>query len=489
MRQLAVKIGPEFFSKEKSDYRDWRSAWVREAGQNSTDAGADRIEMTTTVDNSQTVVEFTDNGSGMTEDVVVDKLFALGSSGKNFNGTTGGFGKAKVILLLCHASYELWTNDVHVTGSGADYTLTKTEQPFHGTKLRVTMNGAEKERLDNAFAKFFALSNWKGTAVLNGTVISDRLHKGAYRKDLGWAKVHTNKQGEHTMVVRIGEHDIPMFTRPVSFKGMVVVTLQGKSSDFLTSNRDGLLYEFANQLDQFITEIAVNTKSAFRQKTIKRSRYDGYRLAGWAKAELPVAKEETTTAPEERQQQTVAALVKDFGGKTSSSELVESATQIVQNAANMEFHIKSETDLEVPAYYTPENFSDYARVLVERWASILMEIALITNYTKPFSVGFCFCDDRVAEHDDGVLLINPATIKENKVGNRYLARAWAFTNESNWDLVSVAAHEWVHFMGHHDHSEDYSSALTELMGKLLMHRSRLGKVFCGQGLVKWNKPQ
>jgi hypothetical protein len=173
------------------------------------------------------------------------------------------------------------------------------------------------------------------------------------------------------------------------------------------------------------------------------------------------------------------------GGKLSTEKATAAAIAISQNVTRMEFHIHDRAGMKVPDYYTPDRFSDYARGLVERWASCLIELAILTGKADAFSIGFVFADDCLAECSGGVLLVNPVTITEREGKPRSMARGWTFNNQGNWDLVATAAHEWVHFEGLSLHDENYSSRLTEIMGMVLTHRDRFGKIFCGQGRIKW----
>ena len=93
-----VKIGPEFFIKAKNDYSDWKWALIREFFQNSIDCGSRQISIDITYANGKTTLTISNDGEPMTEQILTEKLLSLGSSGKGFAGTVGGFGKAKELL-------------------------------------------------------------------------------------------------------------------------------------------------------------------------------------------------------------------------------------------------------------------------------------------------------------------------------------------------------------------------------------------------------
>jgi Histidine kinase-, DNA gyrase B-, and HSP90-like ATPase len=475
-----VKIGSSYFRKSLSDYSNWKWAWAREAAQNAIDSGADEISVIVNHDDGKTFVTFTDNGCGMDEHTITEKLFAIGESGKNFEGSVGGFGIAKVVLFCAHEEFLIHTRNLVINGSGGSYEITKVKQPRTGTAITVFFKSDIVSDMTGQIRRFFALSGWRGDLTINGEKFEQRLNLGAARRDLGWCKVHTNKSYENLMVVRLGTQ--PMFIRPVRYKGCVVITLEGASAKFLTSNRDSLSHEYQSQLDEFVNEIATETKSAFREKKQPtRSVYHGYKLAGAVKA-TPVLKAEVVAS-----EKVIAAFVEkgELSAITASREYTEAVKAIAKNVSRMEFHVYDDACMKIPDYYVPENFSDYSRTLAERWASILIEIATLELNSTPFSIGFVFSEDNEGQHENGVLYINPVKITEREGKPRSMSRRWTFNNDGNWNLVSVAAHEWIHFIGNSAHDEDYAGAYTELMGRILANREKFGKIFCGQGKVKW----
>ena len=76
--------------------------WIREALQNSTDAGAENVWIELTDDE----ITFTDDGKGMDSNIINNKLLTLGGSQKDA-GAVGGFGKAKEVLFFCHSEWSI----------------------------------------------------------------------------------------------------------------------------------------------------------------------------------------------------------------------------------------------------------------------------------------------------------------------------------------------------------------------------------------------
>ncbi|MCK5342356.1 MAG: ATP-binding protein, partial [Candidatus Heimdallarchaeota archaeon] len=105
-----IVIGSDYFRKNaRSDYASpLPFVWIREAMQNSIDAGATEIKISTEGNN----ITFTDNGCGMDLDVLTHKLLTLGGTKKE-SGSVGGFGKAKEVLFF---SWDEWFIDTGTDG-------------------------------------------------------------------------------------------------------------------------------------------------------------------------------------------------------------------------------------------------------------------------------------------------------------------------------------------------------------------------------------
>jgi hypothetical protein len=127
-----------FVKTAQRDYHNPLRALIREFLQNSRDAGASEIRFNfTDVDGKiQLVVE--DNGCGMDQDVIVNKLMALGESTKG-DEHTGGFGVAKILLFFAHESYTIETRNLIVQGSGGVYNIQSKDSYTKGVKCTVVL--------------------------------------------------------------------------------------------------------------------------------------------------------------------------------------------------------------------------------------------------------------------------------------------------------------------------------------------------------------
>ncbi len=501
MQNRHVTIGPEFFAKAKNDYECWKWAIVREFMQNSIDCGSSTIAVQIYEEDGNTVMIVENDGRPMSETTLIEKLFALGESGKNFEGeNTGGFGKAKEILYFCHLDYQIVSGKQYVQGSGADYQHKNDASPyFNGTKSRITIEGKHQEALWTEMKRFCRFAQYRGDVLLNGTKLPTCLNKGSRRRDMGFGVVYTNKTHENVMVVRV--NGIPMFTQYVSVDRCVVVELSGKSSDVLTSNRDGLVNPFREELSAFTTEIAVDKRSALKAKQPKYARFAGDRLSHIRvereEVELSVVDLVEPELPEAGNPPIAEGI--DIGdgeevhGPSFQEEPHESQpttgrvaalAEVPQMVATIghEFIIKNETELVVPRYYRPDTgeFSSYSRKLVRMWGRMILELHRMFDFEAEFAVGFIFDSSTEAEYEDGiygkVYYLNPATIVEQASSfSKSFAKRFKLTERDR--LLAIAAHEFVHGLGYSWHDEEYANKLTDVLGKVMKERKRFNWCF------------
>src|SRR5262249_22864611 len=361
----SFKIGREFFAKAKADYADWRWSWVREVCQNGMDCGSTRIEVTIERKRQDTRIAVGNNGYPMTEDILVNKFLTLGGSAKD--GGVGGFGVAKQLIVACHLHWSIRTGTLLAEGEGGDYQLTPGLDPLHGTTTAVLMEGDEVSRLVAMFERFAALAQWKGTLTVNGRPLTTDLRKCSPRREYEWGKVYTNQQFNNLLVVRIGGQ--PMFTRNIGFKGCVLVELTGTSGRRLVASRDRLQYRYADELDELLNELAVDTRSALKHQRAEYKRFQGEKVKAEGKR------------PKAQPGLDVAALVQTLDQPGPCRRPTGSVRSVAVSRENRtvslgpEFICKQCAGMETPAYYLPgDRFSSYAKGLVKAWALTLRNL-------------------------------------------------------------------------------------------------------------------
>lgn len=483
-----IKIGPEFFSKIKRDYANWRWALVREFLQNCFDApGCVNVELTVKDDGTDTTLAVTNDGEPMDRDTLETKLLTLGGSGKNFEGeNTGGFGVAKSLLYYCHKQYVIHTGKLLVTGSGAQFSI-KNHAALDGTKSTIVITGVVTQELVDAARKFASMSQWKGSLVVNGERLSTDLKKGARRKDLGWGVVYTNKSFSNVCVVRINGQ--PMFTTYCRYDGCVLIELTGKALSTLTSNRDSLKYEYSSELSDLLTALAVDKRSALREQRAEYKRYLGEKLKNDAKQPKKSEQALSDLVDVAALMAAVAAgpATENVPQTTSGIRVVVGTCQDEEAAVSLghEFIVKNTTGMVTPAYHVPgDEFSIYSKQLVRVWAAVMLKMYQIHGIGGEFSVGFVFDEDSVAEFENGVYgkvyYINPARVvcqKSNPSCRSFACRytgAWS----NRFDILSSAVHEFVHgALNYKEHDENYAGALTETMAKVFEHLKEFTPLF------------
>ena len=484
MAMHAISIGPEFFAKAKNDYANWQWAVAREFAQNCIDAprcSEITVAISHDAGSNTTLLVVKNDGAPMDKDVLIGKLLCLGGSGKNFAGTVGGFGKAKEVLYLCHQSYTIRTGTLRVHGTGANYDLEESLPGLYGTESTVVMPGNCVESLKAQFIRFATLAQWGGDFHLCGKKVETALRKGSRRKDFTWGVVYTNNTLPGTLLCRMG--GIPMFIKPVRYKGMVLVELEGTSADVLTANRDGLRFDQQYELDAFIAEIAVNTKSAFkdRKKKVEKVRFAGYKLQGCCEDEEAELGEAVKTVTPEFVQTALVKAVASATAKTTAPDAPVLTAKMIEAVFRPEFFLKSEIGGKIPSWFLPGGFSDNSKRLITNWIGLLVELASITGLKKVFSIGFIFDPDCEGQYErengEDVVYVSPVDIVQKEGMPRQLKVRWKFDAAGNWRLLALALHEFCHLEGYSSHDEDYAGRLTDLFAIALQNRTRLSRHF------------
>lgn len=473
-----VAIGPEFFRKAFNDYADWGWALVREFFQNSADAGSTKIcfsvDHEQVAPNQSTILTVTNNGSPMTRDILVNKLLALGGSGKNFQGSVGGFGKAKEILYFCHLRYTIQTGNLVVTGSGAGYNIEEVDYYTDGTVSTILMDGDHVAKICGALTQFANYCQWGGDLYLNDQKIHTNLRKGSPRRDIESGTVYTNRIYTGKMIVRMG--GIPMFWSYVGCDRGVILELGGKSSDCLTANRDGLSGEYQRELNSFITSLSVDKKSALKPRGARYTRYCGNRFQHGGDAGLNVTQSVSrlvseVDATDTGYTDTVPAGVTGFSHVYSSRNISE------------EFIIKNETDMLVPKHFNPDSsmFSPYSRKLTKIWGRLMLEMHKMFDKSGDFAIGFIFDESVEAEYENGpygtVYYINPVEVVSNTIthASRSMKKRFKLTEKNR--LLMLALHEFIHGCGYHYHDEMYATKLTNMAWMVMEQKKRFNWCF------------
>jgi hypothetical protein len=508
-RNPSIGISREFFTTVLKDYDDWPEKWWREAIQNSVDAGATSIKCTVVENPDGTwSVSMEDNGGGMSEDVLINKFLMLGGTTKvGTGGTSGGFGKAKELLILPWVNWEVHTRDRVVKGSGIDYVV-ENAQNIHGTKVTVVMP-ADQHTTGAAAIAFIQkcyLPNIKfqvKATFQEGQRDWDKPIRAVLKaKDLlesvpGKAEAYVTKVDYTPSSMLIRTNGLYMFSQYIGNtpKKQVIVEITAPSIQILTANRDGFRdYDVRRAVGALGERVAKDILSALQAKSgIIRQKYEG---AGKFKARQRQAEVLSNVGPigpttrgvvflPEAEVAQLSRVVEDIRLASPGNPAIPNqglATELLTNtvyhgAHHIEeavrqlvwepdfFLINEIEDYRVPKKFKPETMAPRVTKLVRTWTELCRYVLMQLGNFREYGVGLIFSEHKGAAYlhdaDEHWLLLNPY----KDVG--YRTDTWSPTkkNDLKW-LYAAAVHECTHLAdGIEYHDESFAAALTNNIAK------------------------
>ena len=264
-----IAIPKDYFLKmAKHDYSNYRMALPREFYQNSIDAGATHIYVRVSPETRE--IEIIDDGSGMSLEVLIDVLLALGGSYKDNEDATGAFGKAKEVLFFSWDYYCIMTRNYIVSGSGATYNIEEVDEAIDGT--HVTIKIQESENFDSIVAPFTNVAERIETDAqifVDDKLIVCKHHRGEFLKEIeGIGKLYKNDEHQSAYIdVRLNGiwmHQWYVSSDLENAGLRLTMELDHSSLECLTSNRDDLKWEYKNQASEFITKMVVDNITMLR---------------------------------------------------------------------------------------------------------------------------------------------------------------------------------------------------------------------------------
>jgi hypothetical protein len=422
METINGKIGipPEYFLKmAKHDYNSYREALPREFYQNSIDAGATKIEVT--FDEEAKTITITDDGWGMDKDVILNKLLVLGGSHKG-EGAVGAFGKAKEILFFSWLDYFIHSNEWVVKGQADSYSLDKDEM-FVGTKIVIHIQDDEwNDYMKNQFANIASRIETRCKIFVNGEEVETKYVKGKKIKETDFGTFYL-QEGENDTFFHVRINGIWMFSRYIegnNLGGRLILELNKSSLECLTSNRDGMKYEFRQKLESTTNEMVVDSISFLKPEKKKiRKKLEGIgRVISRDKLKQKI---ETYIGAYSSVSSPVVSLISEMTG--IPQEVLDS------RMAEINKSLYDEQESLFWASYKPDFILTYeqgqsaevdkfahskkAETIAMLWTETIKQV-LIDNemFSTEFTAGFCFEDSMLAgiENDDSgfpVIYLNP----------------------------------------------------------------------------------
>jgi len=290
------------------------------------------------------------------------------------------------------------------------------------------------------------------------------------------------------MIVRI--NGTPMFSKGISIDRCVIVELKGQSDEIMTSNRDGLVDPFCGELASFVTELAVDKRSALKRRQPRYTEYRGTKMCHSRALNVVDVVEPVpeVSGPDDISPEEVAHLFGTVSGPVRAAAHVSSVEEQPVRVASIgtNFLLKNETDLKVPAYYDPGSgeFSEYSRKLVRVWGRIVLGMHQLFDREAEFSIGFIFDDDSngasEAEFERGdygdVYYLNPCkVVEQSHTYSKSFKKRFKLTERDR--LIMIGLHEFIHGVGNGWHDESYANKLTDMAAVVMKNRKKFSWCF------------
>jgi len=464
MEQIAtIKIGADYFRNcARKDYSNpLPFVWIREALQNSLDAGADHIS----INIKEHSISVNDNGCGMTADTIQDKLLTLGGTQKEDN-SVGGFGKAKEILFFAWDNWYINTiNDdiesyIDSTMIGNEPISQKQTNTPACTKIKISFN--DDSNWMEYVIKYIKTLTTKARILVNSIEIETYKTLGN-KRNLDWCTITPNKSRPTGLIfVRIG--GITMFVKRVNdLKATVAVDLVGNSTNILAANRDNLRWPYLSKLDRLLEDFITNKKSSIKDKPPSLvEHYQGMEA-------VDIKKGFSGGIPTEP----LTSMIKECttNGLTNFMKLNEMVNESIPESKNEIMNIiKENSDSIGPMGYefmvkrdgrkkpNMKIDSKKTQTILHYWTNIVVKLIEDLDVQNPLGVGLIFEPDVRAQMTEisgkTYFLINPNHIEKTS-GKIQLGI----------ELFHKAAHEFTHLY-YPDHNEDFTSRYGTILKEL-----------------------
>lgn len=487
-----VTFAGEYFAKILKDYANWKFAFCREAGQNSLDAGATEITVSIELVDGDTVVTWADNGSGMTADTLRRKFMAVGGSLKP-DGAAGGFGVAKLILAFAHKRYAIRTSNILVTGQHDTFNVTDCAEVVKGLTLTTTIDGDHVCELTEACESWvtYTTTGRPVRFVLNG---STRRFMGALDAPVNvqdWCAIHVCDDSKLENGVKVRINGQYMFSTWTSVNKAILVELTGSSLTYLTSNRDGLQYDYANKLSKLVEQMLRDPEALFDTESDVIEFFEGDMGPAHNETDTTtraVAKLVTGKALDKRENFSVELTeappadtdggYEPVGYGSDRFNVAKEADTVRENrkvlTGRNDVVIMNKTNKPIPEKYTVEGMRPMEWRLLARWTRIVQACAAILGVRRTIRTGWIFSVTARAAYKrntrvGSLVLLNPCVLDGN--GWR---KGFDTSRDSFYELVSLAVHELTH-VTHSYHDEAYAGALTDNMAKVFANLATVNK--------------
>lgn len=278
-----IKFDADYFRttvRQESRYHlAWR--WVKETLQNAVDAKAKEIVYV--FDQRDRTFEVTDDGIGMTEDIILNKFLAIGGTKKS--GThVGGFGDAKKVVCFCWDSWTLESNKSFLSSEmlGVE-PIRKSKTSRQGTRIRAVMDDCFDVEQAVSYIRLCEVRNVKIKAYevdMDGNRSEIKLSKFAIGKpleslDFGelYLAKSTDRNAERLSACVVRVNGLAMFYYKISgLKRDMVFELKNladpKDPEYVMNvQRDGLKWQADYKLTTLLDEYRSEPHKMFAERS------------------------------------------------------------------------------------------------------------------------------------------------------------------------------------------------------------------------------
>lgn len=458
-----------FFRMASREYTNWPLALAREFIQNSVDAGATQIDITT----EDGWLFVSDNGSGMTAQILTDVLLTLGGSKKDGNAT-GGFGKAKELLFFSWPEWYIHSQDNFVSGEGSEYTITTT--PYRsGTLVRCDLGIANAARFTAAVGSYVCncIVNPSVSITLNGEdLTSSMVDPGTLTsrgvvEGLGEVFEQTGSQ-DLTSGVYVTINGLYMFYSSAANNSTFFIVLAGKSYDLLTANRDGFNSDTRPHFDKVIRKLATDNVSAKFQQSwqilLARPRRQVQSQVSMSARGSSQSESFTSTvsgldsSPTQQYEQPEPEYIEgEMGQEQISAQLVDPLvtpqfSRVLKSYNNLFqegwIFLSNEPFTKEEIDFFGKKSTQYHAIV---WQAVVRHVAQANNLFLDFGLGFVKSPSTEAAHFSGYILLNPNAYRDLP-NNKMVLR-----------MVTAAAEELTHLEGYPYHNETFKLRYTQML--------------------------
>jgi hypothetical protein len=496
-----------FIKSVPKNYSYYKKAFIREYLQNSVDAGAKLVDFQFDGERTLTV---TDDGCGMSRDLLVSALLTLSGSKKGDN-SIGGFGAAKELIIFSMESYEITTTyngvTTKVVGAQLEYEFEEVEnQPRDGTSFKVVFHeDLNIENFESIAWEYLSECQTNADIYWNGVKVECKIERGDLIRELEWCKIYAEELEYNTNYAEVRINGVNMFSAFVDdTKFKVVIEVTKPSIDILTVNRDCFQYHYSSKLQRIINEISIEKGqfgAVYNKNLVWRGKNNSYSCINFDFENLLENKDNKFGEYVDKirklslKARETAKMAEADNPDVSVSEVVDRVREVINDEALKESipydlidrMIERSTDLvcnhkadfyvkatgkgfdKIPDNLSPGNWSKRTTSLAKLWKHCLKIVMRCNAMPIEYSIGW------VLDYDEKSVALYQ---RENGVSIFYINPLLTWMRSSNHahvfnKMILIACHEVTHY-SNSSHNEYFQSNYEDMLHRVLCYLNKSG---------------